>query len=259
MATSLADAPASTRSLEFDSQGGTGAVLFSQSSPPRVSTTWTTTLNVALDGYVEVENEGSVIRGPVVITPAGVRRVSSARGPVLTILLDADAHRATYLETARGRSFCLQAPGIVAIASDLASRLSAGSRPIMGDAFALTQRLFPLGPSSLRDPRIARIIALLGSSGDDPPPLAMLAHAAGVTPGHLSERFTQVVGLPLRSWLLWQRVRRSLSLLDRHRALGAAAIAATAGFSDQPHMVRTFSRLLAYTPGDLQRAMRPGR
>ena len=172
---------------------------------------------------------------------------------MLTVLLDADVHRAAHHELQRSRSFVVGDASMRSNAADLAT---AWNPLLMPRAEALAQRLVPLGDAHLSDPRIAHAMERLQFEDLGPRPLQTLAHEARLSPSHFSELFSQVVGLPLKRWLLWQRVRRSLALLATHQ-LHAGRAAADAGFTDQAHMTRTFSGLLGYTPGALANALRP--
>jgi AraC-like DNA-binding protein len=240
---------ARSRFLEVDRHTGGGAVLFSNDSSPRVSAMWATAINIAVEGTIELENEHSVVRGRVVVTPPGVRRVSRARGGVLTILLDADLHRLARDQSPRGGSYAIEPGQLAARAADLVSSFQAGA---ITQAYALAAQLVPLGGRPLGDHRIARVLDTL--SGAEDTSLVQLAREVGLSPSHLSERFSQVVGLPMKSWLLWQRVRRSLLILGAPHRVGA--VAAETGFADQPHMTRTYGRLFGYTPQSLDSALR---
>lgn len=73
-----------------------------------------------------------------------------------------------------------------------------------------------------------------------------LAEAAGVTPERMSHLFTRVVGLPWRSFQLWQKVRAVGSALGSGRRL--AEIANAAGFSDAAHLSNTWHQAYGAAP-----------
>lgn len=79
------------------------------------------------------------------------------------------------------------------------------------------------------------------------PSLDELAALAGLGRYQLLRRFARVHGLPPHAWLLQQRAERARRLLRDGRTLADAAVAA--GFADQSHMTRVFSRHFGYTPG----------
>lgn len=85
-----------------------------------------------------------------------------------------------------------------------------------------------------------------------PPALAELAALAGLSRFQLLRRFAAVHGLTPHAWLQQQRSERVRGLVARGVALAEAA--AAAGFADQSHMTRVFTRQYGFTPGAWQRA-----
>ncbi|MDX2010196.1 MAG: helix-turn-helix domain-containing protein [Myxococcaceae bacterium] len=230
-----------------------GAALFYSSSPStRVARSWATTLNIALDKDLEVETSQGRVRGRVVVTPAGVERRSTSRGPVLTLLLDGDDHRAAWQPFRERGPVALGATSAAWRLGELSRELLSKRASVAVDALGRVTALLPIGRAPLADDRLEQLLGELRLSEGLERPLQAAAHRLGLTPAHLSDRFARIVGLPLKRWLLWERTRRSLRRLDTGSGVSAAF---EAGFADQPHMVRTFSRQFAYTPGVLQRAL----
>lgn len=229
------------------------ALLLSNGSSTRHAQGWVWTINLALEGTIEVETPAGRARGAVVITGPGVERRSSARGPVLTLLLDGDDHRASRDAFSTSAPTMLEpSPSswrLMSLADALANRRALDGAEVLGRA----SRVVPTGTSPLKDPRLDQLLEELRRAESLSRPLQPLARRLGLTAPYLSERFVEVVGLPLKRWLLWERTRRSLRRLATD---GGGAAAAAAGFADQAHMVRTFSKLFGYTPGTLQRAVR---
>ena len=85
-----------------------------------------------------------------------------------------------------------------------------------------------------------------------PPTLAELAAIAGLSRYQLLRRFARVYGLTPHAWLLQQRAERVRRLI--RDGLPLAEAAAAAGFADQSHMTRLFTRQFGFTPGAWQRA-----
>jgi AraC-like DNA-binding protein len=85
-----------------------------------------------------------------------------------------------------------------------------------------------------------------------PPTLAELATLAGVSRFQLLRRFALQVGCTPHAWLVQQRCERARSLIRQRMPLADAA--AAAGFADQSHMTRSFTRQFGFTPGAWRRA-----
>lgn len=86
------------------------------------------------------------------------------------------------------------------------------------------------------------------------PSLAELAALAGTGRFQLLRRFAAAYGLTPYAWLVQQRAERTRRLIARGASLAEAA--AAAGFADQSHMTRMFTRQFGFTPGAWQRASR---
>ncbi|MDB5860871.1 MAG: transcriptional regulator, AraC family-like protein [Ramlibacter sp.] len=112
--------------------------------------------------------------------------------------------------------------------------------------------------STLPPPRpapAAPLAAVRERLADDllaPPSLAELAALAGLSRFQLLRRFAAAYGLTPHAWLLQQRAERVRGLIARGTKLATAA--AAAGFADQSHMTRIFTRQFGFTPGAWQRA-----
>ena len=79
--------------------------------------------------------------------------------------------------------------------------------------------------------------------------LQNLARIAGLSRSRFMHVFTESVGVPLRSYILWLRLQRACG-----ECVGGASIteaAHSAGFADAAHMTRTFRRMLGTTPSEL--------
>lgn len=99
------------------------------------------------------------------------------------------------------------------------------------------------------DPRIVDSLALIRARLDQPMHLSALAAALSMSPSWLSHQFTEQVGMPLRRYVLWQRLWRAVELALKGNTLTEAAHAA--GFSDSSHLSRTFRRTFGVAPSFL--------
>jgi AraC-like DNA-binding protein len=115
---------------------------------------------------------------------------------------------------------------------------------------ALRPHLRP-GPSALRGgyehAAVRRARAHLSERWDRPVPLAELSTVAGLTRFELVRRFRQQTGLTPHAFQTNLRIAQARTLLGRGAAI--AEVAASCGFSDQPHLTRVFKRAVGVTPG----------
>ena len=73
-----------------------------------------------------------------------------------------------------------------------------------------------------------------------------IAAALGLSYDRTSHLFTEAVGLPFRSYRLWQKVRRANRLLWLGESLTSTAHAA--GFADSAHLCRTYQQVFGRPP-----------
>ena len=99
------------------------------------------------------------------------------------------------------------------------------------------------------DRRIADSLALIRTRLDQPIRLSALAAALNMSPSWLSHQFTEQVGMPMRRYVLWQRLWRAVESALAGSTLTEAAHAA--GFSDSSHLSRTFRGTFGVAPSFL--------
>jgi AraC-like DNA-binding protein len=95
-----------------------------------------------------------------------------------------------------------------------------------------------------RHPAARRMCAYL--DGPDPVDLARLSHEAGLSPRQMRHAFARDVGLPMRAYLRWKRLRRAIAAVEEGASLSAAAV--RAGFADSAHLSRVFREQFGMTP-----------
>ena len=77
-----------------------------------------------------------------------------------------------------------------------------------------------------------------------------LAPNVGLSTGRLTHLFRETMGVPLRRFLMWQRLRRAVVILAGG---GSATLAAhDAGFTDTAHLNRVLQMMLGVRPSDFQ-------
>lgn len=104
-----------------------------------------------------------------------------------------------------------------------------------------------------RDPRIDAVIAQLRAISPLDYEFSELLDQVRLSPSRFSHLFTKEVGISLRSYQKWRKVREALKLLQNNDDL--TSIAHRSGFSDSAHFSRTFSNTFGLVPT----LFRPGR
>ncbi len=108
------------------------------------------------------------------------------------------------------------------------------------------------GPRRRFDPRIQHVLDRLKRDVLSTPAAADLAEGAGLSEGRLLHLFSQEVGVPLRRYVLWLRLRQVVYAWALTRSLTEAAHAA--GFADSAHLSRTFRSMYGMRPSNLFRS-----
>jgi AraC-like DNA-binding protein len=105
------------------------------------------------------------------------------------------------------------------------------ARALIDSILAAVDLRPPPGP---RHPAVRRMCAYL--DGCDHVDLATLSHEAGLSPRQMRHVFERDVGLPMRAYVRWKRLRRAFAAVMEGASLSAAA--ASAGFADSAHLSR---------------------
>lgn len=211
-------------------------------------------LVVAETGDIAVWIRGrGEVRAPAVLLAADVvHRLHP--GPARLLYLDRESH------AGRGLS-----PSCVAGARGLSPQertavLAAWPRSAQPD---LRPLLTALGlstpsppPAGERDDRVQRLLEALVTRIEDDESLETLAARVALSPSRFRHRVRELVGMPLRPYLRWLRLRRALMVAASGVSLTRAA--QDAGFADAPHLTRTMQRHFGVAPSDVVAALRHG-
>lgn len=100
------------------------------------------------------------------------------------------------------------------------------------------------------DDRIAAVLEHLRSTPTPPPSVGALGEVAHLSPSRLQHLFSDQVGVPIRRYLLWQRMLTAMARLAEGTTATEAAHAA--GFADAAHLTRTTRRMTGVTPSEMQ-------
>jgi AraC-like DNA-binding protein len=95
-----------------------------------------------------------------------------------------------------------------------------------------------------RRPAVRRMCSLLTTS--DRTSLSALSREAGLSARQMRHAFSRDVGLSMRGYLRWVRLRRSLKVIEAGGSLTAAAV--EGGFADGAHLSRVFRSHFGMSP-----------
>lgn len=96
------------------------------------------------------------------------------------------------------------------------------------------------------DVRIQKAILWIKQAIPESIRLTDLSEDLGISPDRFMHLFKEKMGIPLRQYVLWQRLHRAASLLQEGSNLTDASHGA--GFSDQAHLSRTFKKMFGVPP-----------
>lgn len=211
-------------------------------------------LVVAETGDIAVWIRGrGEVRAPAILLAADVvHRLHP--GPTRLLYLDR--------ESQAGRGL---APTCAAGARELSPQersavLAAWPRPGHEDLWPVLAALglpTPVSPvDGERDDRVRRLLEALVTCVEDDESLTTLAARVALSPSRFRHRVRELVGMPLRPYLRWLRLRRALMVAASGVSLTRAA--QDAGFADAAHLTRTMQRHFGVAPSDVVAALRQG-
>lgn len=111
--------------------------------------------------------------------------------------------------------------------------------------------------TGLRDPRVARALALLHERYAEPWTLDRLAHAAGSSRTALAVRFKELVGESPMSYLTRWRITRAANRMRSER-INLSRIAESVGYRSDAVFAKAFRRIIGESPGRYRRGAGPG-
>jgi AraC family transcriptional regulator len=119
------------------------------------------------------------------------------------------------------------------------------------EADALIREVFQLGKadaaqSAFVDDRITTALEFLRASPHEYDSIEALSERVHLSPSRFAHLFKEVVGVPVRRYVLWMKLRRALELAIAGDSLTTAAL--TAGFADGAHLSRSVRSLMGFAP-----------
>lgn len=128
--------------------------------------------------------------------------------------------------------------------------------PDHGARIALIGEFVRAGASRLRaaDHRVTRAVTLVRAGA---PSIRGVAAELGVSERQLERLFAERIGSGPKHFARVVRLERAVRLMGT-ALRGQAALAAAAGYADEPHLIREFRALARVTPAELARERRVG-
>ena len=106
--------------------------------------------------------------------------------------------------------------------------------------------LFPMAPNT-PDPRLHQVIQRVVARPQSSVNARELAHEIGMSESWLLHAFARQLGIPLRRYRLWFRLKRAALLMKAGESVVQAALGA--GFYDQAHFQNAFRTMFGLQPG----------
>ena len=100
-----------------------------------------------------------------------------------------------------------------------------------------------------KDERIQKVLDFIVQNIHTPITTQLLMQVSLLSESRLLHLFKQEMGLPVRNYILWLRLRLVFQELMKGNSLTKAAY--SSGFADQAHLTRTFVKVIGVTPSTL--------
>ncbi len=97
-----------------------------------------------------------------------------------------------------------------------------------------------------KEERIQKVLDYIHANIDRKISTKILMEVSHLSESRLLHLFKETMGLPIRNYILWRRIRIAFYQILEGKALTAAAY--IAGFSDQAHLTRTFVKTIGLPP-----------
>ncbi len=203
-----------------------------------------------------VEDQPANYHEVVVMAPNISHSTDSQNQPYIAILIDPDHVLYTYLHPLlHGQAFC-------SLAVDRLQSFQKQFQQLMTAQLCLEQVkqllmgvLLALNPQPLEalpwDQRIQLACEYIKCCVPHQiPTIADVALQVGLSESRLMHLFSQQLGLSMRQYILWLRIRYAIKLWMQGKSL--IEIAMESGFSDQAHFTRTLRRMVDFAPSMLK-------
>lgn len=213
---------------------------------------FTASVLIALSGEFRVTTGSgdSASYGGLLVAPNAEQAMDATGSEVVILQVDPETH-----DFARIAHWFERQGPLCVLPADVLESVRANARAVIdGESFHPSELwrtiIHALSISGVRpreiDPRIREVLTSLKENVLSPPSAAELAEKVNLSEGRLIHLFTEQMGLPMRRYTLWLRLRDAFLTLAEGASLTEAAH--RAGFADSAHMTRTFRGMFGIPP-----------
>jgi AraC-like DNA-binding protein len=197
---------------------------------------------IALDGKTKVEIEGKWIENSLFIIKPNTKHRIQLLGNVAMLLIDAeDSRLTTYAQSLVSLNViaklknCYSHPfetiNALKLFEEILSELGFGS----------------IETSPVSDDRIQKCLDNIEVNLSEELDMESLCKQNGLSESTFSHLFSKQVGIPFRRYLLWKRLKKSISIyLNSRKSL--TDVSQDMGFSDQAHFTNSFKDVFGIRP-----------
>ena len=202
-------------------------------------------ITFGLKGDFELRADGECLAGPIVAVASDTRHSFRASGAVAFLFVAPESAAGIALTAKFFRQGALarlaDPPAMEALAALRHCFQHGGTGEALRELGRKTIADLTIGASATRpDPRVIGMIAYAAHHLEDRITLPAAADHINLSPGRARHLFVAHTGLPFKTYVLWLRLERAVTLYAGGASLTEAAH--EAGFADSAHFSRTFRR-----------------
>ena len=205
---------------------------------------------------ITLEQQARSYHDIVVMAPNVNHSTDSENQPYIAVLIDPDHELYCYLHSLlKGQPICSLAATCLAPFHTRFQQLIAGQLSFDQAKQLVLDLLMHLNPNALpKLPWDARVLQacryIQQGMPQQLPTVAQVAMHTGLSESRLMHLFSQQLGISMRRYMLWLRIRYAIKLWAAGHSL--IEIALGAGFADQAHYTRTLRSMVDFAPSMLK-------
>lgn len=201
-------------------------------------------LTVCLNGRLALGTGSQTLTGPAIAVAADARHRLDAEGLLAIVFVEPESAVGRTLASklfATGNGLSpIDHTGFFAAMEGLSAAFDSSDDRLIALAQRALGELAPITCLRQPDARVRQIIDYASTHLDEPLTLQSASRDVYLSPSRLRHLFVEQTGLAFRTYVLWLRMVRAVSIYAKGQSLTEAAHGA--GFSDSAHFSRVFKR-----------------